>query len=189
MSEPAPWPFGTDAIQNDPLTALRIPVVTSFNPSWRYVAAYLGTSADTGNTFDPPWPFASAERPTGAEARMLVSYLDEHRNYWFGNAGYARKMDQRPLDVDSGWNTTVFIKYGTDDWGYRRCSWTYGHTFVPSPPSLRGTEHAHAKNPGPLPLEKVMDLVHTVTDGPMRHWLDWKAAHPDVFSPAGAQKP
>ncbi|WP_318201107.1 hypothetical protein [Streptomyces sp. SCL15-4] len=101
MTDTQGWPFGTEALQDDPLTELRIPVVTSFNPSWCYVAAYLGTSADTGNTFDPPWPFASVDRPTDAEAQMLVSYLQEHRHYWFGNTGYARKMDQRPLDVDS----------------------------------------------------------------------------------------
>jgi hypothetical protein len=176
------WPFGTDAIQHDPLTALRIPVVTSFNPEWRYVAAYLGTSADTGNTFDPPWSFASAERPTDAEVQMLASFLAEHRNYWFKNEGYARKMDQRPLDIDSGWNTTVFIKYGPDDWGYRRCSWIYGHTFVPGPPGGRGTEYEHAKHPGPLALDQVMDLRHTVgSDKPMDHWLTWKADHPDIF--------
>lgn len=176
------WPFGTDAKQDDPLTALRIPVVGSFNPSWHYVAAYLGTNADTGQVWDPPWPFASAERPTDTEARMLVSYLLEHRNYWFGGEGYARKMDQRPLDVDSGWNTTVFIKYGADDWGYRRCSWQYGPTFVPGPPNSRGTQHAHAKHPGPLTLEQVMDLVHTMgSDEPMQHWLGWKAAHPEAF--------
>ncbi|WP_404974853.1 hypothetical protein [[Kitasatospora] papulosa] len=177
------WPFGTDAKQDDPLTELRIPVVTSFKPSWCYVAAYLGTSADTGNTFDPPWPFASAERPTDAEAQMLASYLQEHRHYWFGNEGYARKMDQRPLDIDSGWNTTVFIKYGVDDWGYGRVSWQYGPTFVPSPPNSRGTEHEYAKHPGPLPLDKAMDLVHTIGDEPMKHWLDWKAQHPKVFPP------
>ncbi|MEU2316607.1 hypothetical protein ACFY7X_13520 [Streptomyces althioticus] len=186
MTSTTSWPFGTDAIQNDPLTALRIPVVTSFKPNWCYVAAYLGTSADTGNTFDPPWPFASTERPTGAEAKMLASFIAEHRNYWFGNEGYTRKMDQRPLDVDGGWNTVVFIKYGTDDWGYGRVSWIYGPTFIPTPPSSRGTQYAHAKHPGPLPLEQVMDLVHTLgSDQPMQHWLDWKAAHPDVF-PGGA---
>jgi len=175
------WPFGTDAIQDDPLTALRIPVVTSFNPAWRYVAAYLGTSADTGNTFDPPWPFASAERPTDAEAQMLVSFLLEHRNYWFGNEGYARKMDQRPLDIDSGWNTTVFIKYGVDDWGYRRCSWIYGPTFVPGPAGSPSREAT-----GQLSLEQVMDRVHTITDKPMTNWLQWKADHPEIFPPKEA---
>ncbi|MFI5473127.1 hypothetical protein ACIA6D_23170 [Streptomyces cacaoi] len=176
------WPFGTDAKQDDPLTALRIPVVGSFNPGWCYVAAYLGTNEDIGQDWDPSWPFASAERPTDAEAQMLVSYLLEHRHYWFGNEGYARKMDLRPLDIDSGWNTTVFIKYGTDDWGYRRVSWIYGPTFVPTPPTARGTQYAHEKHPGPLPLERVMDLVHTVgSSGPIDHWVRWKADHPDVF--------
>jgi hypothetical protein len=175
MTATQAWPFGTDAIETDPLTALRIPVVRSFNPSWHYVAAYLGTSADTGNTFDPPWPFASAERPTDAEARMLASFLLEHRNYWFGNEGYARKMDQRPLDVDSGWNTVVFIKYAADDWGYRRCSWTYGLTFVPEPPNFPNRKR------GPLPLEQVMDRIHAHGDEPSPRWRQWKANHPDIF--------
>jgi hypothetical protein len=169
------WPFGTDAVENDPLTSLRIPVVRSFNPSWHYVAAYLGTNADTGSDWSPPWPFSSAERPTDAEANMLASFLQEHRHYWFGNEGYARKMDQRPLDVDSGWNTIVFIKYATDDWGYRRCSWTYGPTFVPDPPNFAD------RKLGPLTLEQVMDRVHTIGDEPMKHWTDWKDAHPEVF--------
>ena len=174
MTAVTDWPFGTDAIQDDPLTELRIPVVTSFNPSWHYVAAYLGTNEDTGQDWNPPWPFASAERPTDAEAQMLVSFLQEHRHYWFGNQGYARKMDQRPLDVDSGWNTTVFIKYGADDWGYRRCSWIYGPTFVPEPPSFKDRR-------GPLSLEQVMDRVHSWGDEPSPRWQQWKAAHPEVF--------
>ena len=44
MSDTQAWPFGTEAKRDDPLTALRIPVVSSFNPEWRYVAAYLGTN-------------------------------------------------------------------------------------------------------------------------------------------------
>jgi hypothetical protein len=175
------WPFGTDALQHDPLTALRIPVVTSFNPSWHYVAAYLGTSADTGNTFDPPWPFTSSERPTHAEAQMIVSFHQEHRHYWFGNEGYARKMDQRPLDVDGGWNTIVFIKYGAGDWGYRRCSWTYGPTFVPGPPGSTSRESV-----GRLTLEQVMDRIHAHGDEPSARWQQWKDDHPDVFPTATA---
>ncbi|WP_306317309.1 MULTISPECIES: hypothetical protein [unclassified Streptomyces] len=168
------WPFGTDAIETDPLTKLRIPVVTTFNPRWRYIAAYLGTSADTGNTFDPPWPFASAERPTDTEAKMLASYIQEHRNHWVGY-GVGRRMDQRPLDIDAASDTTVFIKYGLDDWGYRNCMWTSGSTFVPDPPTHR------ARKLGPLTLEQVMDRTHTIVDQPMPHWATWKTSHPDIF--------
>lgn len=182
MTATQTWPFGTDALQNDPLTKLRIPVVTSFKPSWCYVAAYLDTNADIGSDWEPSWPFASAERPTDAEVRQLLSYLQEHRHYWFGNEGYARKMDKLPLDIDSGWNTVTFIKYGADDWGYGRSSWIYGPTFVPSPPNSRGTQYEYAKHPGPLPLVKVMDLVHTIgSDEPIDHWLRWKANHPEIF--------
>jgi hypothetical protein len=174
MNATTSWPFDTDAKERDPLTVLRIPVVCSFNPRWHFVAAYL--DVDPNCQFDPPWPFASAERPTDAEAKMLASFLQEHRHYWFGNEGYARKMDQRPLDVDSGWNTVVFIKYGANDWGYRRCSWTYGPTFVPDPPNFAD------RKLGPLTLEQVMDRVHTIADDkPMRHWADWKATHAEVF--------
>jgi hypothetical protein len=174
---PEPWPFGTDAIQQDPLTALRIPVVTSFNPQWGYIGAFLSTEPGPDRAFDPPWPFASVERPTDAEAQMLVSFIQEAKNRLRG--GYVARMEERPLDVDNWSCAHVFI------WGYRRLSWIYGHTFVPSPPSLRGTRHAHDKHPGPLPLEQVMDLVHTFGDDkPMQHWLDWKAAHPVMFPPA-----
>lgn len=170
-----PWPFGTDADEHDPLTELRIPVVGSFNPEWRYVAAYLKPVTDGPDYLKGP-PFGSNERPTDAEAQMLASFLQEHRQYWFKNQGYARRMDERPLDIDSGWNTTVFIKYGADDWGYRRCSWQYGPTFVPGPP---GSESRKAV--GALTLEQVMDRRHTIGDEPMPHWLDWKAAHPEAF--------
>jgi hypothetical protein len=174
VSTKTAWPFGADAEQNDPLAALRIPVVSSFNPSWHYVAAYLNVNPES--PFAPPWPFASAERPTDAEARMLVSFLQQHRHYWFNNEGYARQMDQRPLDVDSGWNTTVFIKYAADDWGYRRCSWTQGPTFVPGPPGSPSRTTT-----GQMTLENVMDRVHSWGDGTSPQWQQWKTDHSDVF--------
>lgn len=173
------WPFGTDAIQDDPLTALRIPVVTGFNPTWRYVAAYLNVVEDGPDYLKGP-PFGSLERPTDTEAAMLASFLQEHRHYWFNNQGYARKMDQRPLDIDSGWNTTIFIKYAEADWGYRRVSWTYGPTFVPGPPSYR-ERYPKEAGPDPLTLEKVMDRFHAWGDEPSPRWQQWKADHPEVF--------
>ncbi|MEW2266925.1 hypothetical protein [Streptomyces sp. NPDC047868] len=167
------WPFGTDANENDPLTALRIPVVTSFNPEWKYVAAYI--DVDTGK-----YSWGSQERPTDAEAAMLASFIEEYKNHWF-NQTYKARLLLRPLDVDSGCNTTIFVKYGENDWGYRLCSWEYGPMYVPTKPQSRGTEHEYAKHPGPLGLEQVMDLRHTVVDEAMPHWLNWKATYPEVF--------
>lgn len=176
------WPY--DADRDDPLTALRIPAVTSFNPSWHYVAAYLKPVTEGPDYLKGP-PFGSNERPTDAEARMMSSFLLEHRHYWFRNEGYAREMDKRPVDIDSGWNTIVFIKYGPDDWGYRRCSWVYGPAFVPPSPSHRERYPDEACG-GPLSLEQVMDRIHSLGDDkPTRDWTEWKAAHPDVFG-AGA---
>ena len=167
------WPFGTDAKENDPLTAMRIPVVDSFNPEWKYVAAYIDVDRSR-------YSWGSQERPTDAEAAMLASFIEEYKHHWF-NEGYKAKLLKRALDVDSGCNTTVFIKYGPDDWGYRLCSWTYGPTYVPVGPKLRGGKYDEDKQPGPLTLEQVMDRRHTIVDEPMKHWLDWKAAHPEVF--------
>lgn len=166
------WPFGTEAIQDDPLTALRIPVVTSYKPGWGFIGAFL--HADPNCPFDPPWPFASKERPTDAETRMLVSYIDHAKSQLRGS--YVARMEERPLDVDNWSCGHVFIKYGSDDWGYRRNTWTYGPTFVPGPP---GSDSRNAV--GRHTLEKAMDRRHTIVGEPMQDWTDWKAAHPDVF--------
>lgn len=169
---PADWPY--DADRDDPLTKLRIPVVSSFNPRWKYVAAYL--NVDPACKFDPPWPFASAERPTDTEAAMIASFIQEYLRHWF-REGYVERLAQRALDVDGGNNTTVFIKYGAGDWGYRLCSWTYGPTFVPQPPNFPG------RQVGPLGLVQVMDRAHSIGDEVMPRWQQWKADHPDAFAP------
>ena len=168
------WPFGTEAKQHDPLTALRIPVVDTFNPGWRYVAAYIDVDRSR-------YSWGSQERPTEAEAAMLASFIEEYKHHWF-NERYKAKLLERPLDVDSGCNTTIFIKYGTDDWGYRLCSWECGPMYVPVGPKLRGGEHEYAKCLGPLSLVQVMDRRHTIGDESMPHWQQWKADHPDVFT-------
>ena len=166
----AAWPFGTDADENDPLTKLRIPVVTSFNPMWKYIAAYI--DVDSG-----PYSWGSQARPTDAEAAMLASYIDEYIHYFLGDRERQRML-KRPLDVEGRVVTRVFVKYGPDDWGYRVVTWQYGSLFVPGPPSQRGTEHEHPKHPGPLSLAQVMDLDHSIY---LKRWLGWKAAHPEVF--------
>ncbi|MFE2407039.1 hypothetical protein ACFXDE_01710 [Kitasatospora sp. NPDC059408] len=165
MSPETDWPF--DADRDDPLVTLRIPVTSTF-PRWRYVA-----------TFDRE----SAARPTDAEALMIASHIEHYLKHWF-NDSYQRQLAERPLDVDSGCNTTIFRKYGSDDWAYRLDSWQYGPMFVPEPPRMRrpGTPD---KSLGPLSLPRLLDRIHTVADDkPMEHWLDWKVQHPDIFPAA-----
>ncbi|MDX2838021.1 hypothetical protein PV377_03205 [Streptomyces ipomoeae] len=166
------WPFGTDAIQDDPLTALRIAVVRSSHPMWCYLVAFLDVNEE-------PYGWHSKERPTVAEALQLASYLDQYKNYWY-NASYIGRMAERPLDVDGGANGVTFIKYGPDDWGYRRRTWTMGPTFVPGSPVYR--EHYPNENHiGPLSLPRLMDHIHSLSGEASERWTEWKADHPDVF--------
>lgn len=158
------WPFGTDADEHDPLTKLRI-AVTGSHPQWYYLVAFNRDSD---------------ARPTDTEAAMLASYLDEYKAYWYSGS-YLHELAQRPLDVDGGANGVIFHKYADNDWGYRRQSWTRGPMFVPQSPRLREM-YLHEAPLGPLTLEQVMDHAHTIADDkPMKRWLDWKAAHPEVF--------
>lgn len=163
MTETAAWPY--DADQHDPLTALRIPV-TSAHPRWRYTA-----------TFDRE----SEVRPTDLEAAQLASFIEEYREYWF-NDRYKAKLSERPFDTDA--KTVIFHKWAENDWSYRRDSWEYGPFWVPVAPRLRGGEYDVKDWRPPLTLVQVMDRIHTIGDGPMPHWVEWKATHPDVFREA-----
>jgi hypothetical protein len=161
---PDGWPF--DADRDDPLTAQRI-AVTSSHPRWCYLVG-----------FDRE----SEERPTDHEAAMLASYLDEYRTHWY-RPGYRQHMERRPLDVDGGANGVVFHKWAADDWGYRRRSWTMGPIFWPGPAWYR-ERYGHEYPPGggrAYSLAALMDKIHTIVDEPIKHWVEWKAAHPEVF--------
>jgi hypothetical protein len=150
------WPFENDANRDDPLTELRI-AVTNSHPMWRYLVA-----------FDRE----SEQRPTDTEAAMLASYLEEYKHHWYRGSGFQQEMEDRALDVDGGANGVIFHKWGTDDWGYRRQSWTMG------PLSWPGWDRDKRYS-----LTELMDHMHTVGGGgPMQRWLDWKDAHVEVFA-------
>lgn len=160
------WPFGKDADEHDPLTALRI-AVTERHPHHPYL---VGFDRESG------------ARPTDREATMLASYLTEYKVHWYGaqqDAGYWCTLSKRPLDVDGGANGVVFHKYGDNDWGYRRNSWHTPAGFSPESPQTR--EWAEVTI-GPMTLEEVMDHAHKIVDHIDKRWLKWKADHPDVFN-------
>jgi hypothetical protein len=90
-------------------------------------------------------------------------------------------MERRLLDVDGGANGVIFHKWGENDWGYRRRSFTRGWLFTVVFPGLREREPDHALR-GPLSLIELMDYIHR--DGPK--WVEWKRDHPEVFAASSA---
>lgn len=160
----ADWPY--DAGRDDPLTAMRIPV-TGTHPGWLYTAC-----------FDRD----SEARPTDIEAQQIASFIEEYQERWFGNGSWRKKQQAQAFDMDC-YTTTVLHKWATDDWSYRCVTWQHGPLWVPVFPRQRGSEHDKHQL-GPLTLVQVMDRVHHVgTEYPSKHWLEWKAARPEVFSP------
>lgn len=145
------WPY--DAPQDDPLTALRIPV-TFCVPDHPYLVV-----------FDRD----SAERPTDHEADVIASYLEWFKSVWY-SGWWQHKMLQMPFDIDGDMKTMILHKYGPDAWAYRHHSWTYGPRFVP--------ERTQVPT---LTLVQVLDSRFT-TGTHSRLWDDWKAARPALFA-------
>ena len=153
------WPY--DADRNDPLAALRIPVVSSPYPGWKYEVALVITDDDL---------WGPALRPAETEVRQIVAYIEYRMEYY--NEGWRAKMRRKPLDVDSGTNTVTLMKRGDDDWCYRRWTWQTGPLMVPS----------RYDNQSAMGLEQLLDHIHLYGDSkPSPKWLAWKAAHPEAF--------
>lgn len=153
------WPY--DAVQDDPLTALRIPVTES-HPRRRYLAAFHGVPT---RYLDPE----VLARPTDAEAAILASYIDYVRQRY--PERWQLQMLAEPLDAIEGHNTFVFHKYGENDWGYRWDTWAHPR-FSPSP-----------RHPERRTLVEAIGHSRSFAGDPDRAWEAWKAAHPDVFGP------
>ena len=166
-TETAAWPF--DAYQDDPLAALRIPVVGSPFPGWRYEVALVCPNTPAGQDLYP------SLRPDEAEVRQFVAYLEYRMEYY--REGWKAKMRRRPLDVDDSTNTVILWKRGEGDWCYRRDSWRTGPLVVPS------TFDCDA----PVGLEALLDRINDYGGEPNPKWRAWKAGHPEAFpAPAAA---
>jgi hypothetical protein len=158
------WPF--DAYRDDPLTALRIPVIGSPYPRYRYEVALVCPDSPAGQDLYP------ALRPDGAETAAIAAYLELRMERY--DASWKAKMRRRPLDTDSGANTVILWKHGTDNWCYRRSSWRSGALVVPS--TFDGE--------GPVGLDALLDrITGEFTPGtPGSRWQEWKTAHPELFA-------
>ena len=158
MTETTAWPF--DAYQDDPLAALRIPVVGTPYPGWKYEVALCCPNTEAGQRLYP------SLRPDDAEVRMIAAYI-EYRMEWY-NEGWRAKMRQRPLDVDSGTNTVTLLKRGEGDWQYQKATWRHG----PWP---------FYDVPERFTLAALLDHINDFGGGPNPRWQAFKAAHPEAF--------
>ncbi|MGW1291020.1 hypothetical protein ACWD4N_47670, partial [Streptomyces sp. NPDC002586] len=103
----------------------------------------------------------------------------EYQERRFGGGTWRRKQQAQPFDMDC-YTTTVFHKWAEDDWSYHCVTWQHGRFWVPVHPRLRYREtdyHGERHT-----LVEVMDRVHHLgTKYPAQHWLQWKAARPQIF--------
>jgi hypothetical protein len=155
------WPF--DAYQDDPLAALRIPVVGSPYPRWRYEVALCCPNSPAGQDLYP------SLRPDEAEVRQIVAYIG-YRMEWY-NEGWRAKMRESALDVDSGTNTVTLIKRGEGDWQYVKATWRHG------PWPFYDAPERYA-------LGQLLDRINDFSgrgDQPNPRWQAWKDAHPEAF--------
>jgi hypothetical protein len=155
------WPF-EEADHNDPLAALRIPIVRTSHPRWKYEVALVVGSED--NRY-----WAPGLRPDEAEVRQIVAELDWRMEYY--NESWKAKMRRRPLDVDSGTNTVILQKFAEGDWRYRRASFEHGMW----PFASMGKRFT---------LEALLDHINDFGDKPNPRWRAFKAAHPEAFPAA-----
>lgn len=160
------WPFGSDADRNDPLTELRIPVTGAY-PGFCYLLAFHR---------------ASAQRPTEHEVQLLQAM----RRYLIEFSVDRRQravLGDRALDVELGFDTFVFHKWGAGDWGYRQRSWVVDVTFGPPHPSYR-ERYLKPDAARACTLAQLLDRINTAGGMLIGHWATWKADHPDVFCEA-----
>jgi hypothetical protein len=146
--------------QTELATSLRIPFINNPYPRWYYVTAIVVST-------DPRlW---RGLMPTDDEVRVVASFNDEYRQYFYNEWWKGRMREFAPYDIDGGAVGRYLIKHANGGWGYRRSTWQYGPEFVPTWSSE------------PEDLVSVLDRCQGFGSEPNPRWEQWKADHPDVF--------
>ncbi|MFI5736121.1 hypothetical protein ACIA49_38765 [Kribbella sp. NPDC051587] len=163
------WPY--DAREDDPLAALRIPVVGTLCPRYAYLVALCVDE-------DPDTPLWYGERPTAVETAQLKAFVG-WRRHQYSATWIAAHFDPQPFDIDSGASCCTLIKRGENDWAYVVDSWRMA---VPVPETWEGKEQ-------PLDLHGLLDRIIGWGDRPNPEWERWKAGHPGAFElPAAGRR-
>lgn len=153
MTAMAEWTW--EDVQRDEFAeSLRVPLVTSPYPSWRYITAVVVSDLWRG------------VRPSDDELRVVASFHEEYCSRWY-RGGQRQKMAECPFDLDGAANGRFLVKRANGGWGFRQVSWRVGPLFSP------------AFDAEPWDLVRVLD--HQMSLGADR-WGAWKADHAEVFA-------
>ena len=152
--------------QTELATSLRVPFITTPYPRWFYVTAVVVSNEKY------LW---QGLVPTEDEVRMVASFNEQYREHWYRDSFKEHMARNAPYDIDGGAVGRYLIKHANGGWGYRRHTWEYGPCFVPE------------WNVEPQPLEYALDRCHSMgSGGPGKDWVEWKAAHTEVFVTLGS---
>lgn len=155
---------GDDLVDTQPAIArdMRVPLLASEYPRYAYI---------TGVVVRDEMYFETGIMPTDDEFRILGSFLEEYCQHWYRQSFRDVMARFAPYDIDGGANLAYFIKREDGGWCYRKRTWTTGLHWWPA------REHS------PLPLVEVLDRLHDHVGGKVSdRWVEWKAAHSDVFA-------
>jgi hypothetical protein len=155
------WPY--DAAQDDPLTALRIPVVGTLCPRHTYLVALCVNE-------NPETLLWYGQRPNERETAQVKAFVDWRRRQ-YGGTWVANHFDPKPFDIDNTAAGMTLIKRGENDWAYVVDTWRQAN---PVPETWQGEE-------APLDLPGLLDRITSWGDRPNTHWEQWKADRPEAF--------
>lgn len=137
---------------------LRVPLVTSTRPRWRYITAIA---------VDPHHTLWQYEMPNDDEIRAVACFHQEYVERWYRDS-FKAEMRERPYDLDGGANGIVFCKKPDGHWQYQKFTWQHGPWPFHDQPQMS--------------LLELMDHTHSFGDEPMAHWVEWREQHAEVFA-------